>query len=64
MMSIEEIIKRLDGKNYSEIARKSRLTRSYVSAIASGKHLNPRYETVRKISEAIYSIESNEKSGG
>lgn len=53
MLTIEEIKQELQGKNYSEIARKSNLTRSYISAIAAGKHMNPRYETIKKISEAL-----------
>lgn len=53
MMTIEEIREALQGKNYAEIARKTNLTRAYISAISNGKHLNPRYETIKKLSEAL-----------
>ena len=53
MLTLETIIKELQGKNYAEIARLANLTRAYVSAIAAGKHLNPRYETIKKISDAL-----------
>jgi transcriptional regulator with XRE-family HTH domain len=53
MMTLEDIKKKLEGKNYSEVARSAGLTRAYVSAIMAGKHLNPRYETIRKLSEAL-----------
>lgn len=53
MQSLEDIVKKLQGSNHSEIARESGLTRAYVNAIAKGKHLNPRYETVKKLSEAL-----------
>lgn len=53
MMTLEDIKKKLEGKNYSEVARKAGITRAYVSAIMAGKHLNPRYETIKKLSEAL-----------
>lgn len=53
MMTLEEIKKRMQGKNYSEIARRAGITRAYVSAIMAGKHLNPRYETIKKLNEAL-----------
>lgn len=53
MHTLDEIVKQLQGKNHSEIARKAGVTRAYVNAIANGKHLNPRYETIKKISEAL-----------
>lgn len=56
MLTIEEIREKLKGENYSAVARKAKLTRAYVSAIAAGKHLNPRYETVKKISEALNEV--------
>lgn len=53
MHTLDEIVKQLQGKNHSEIARKAGVTRAYVNAIANRKHLNPRYETIKKISEAL-----------
>ena len=53
MHTLEEIVKQLQGKNHSEIARRAGVTRAYVNAIAKGKHLNPRYETIKKLSEAL-----------
>jgi len=53
MHTLEEIVKQLQGKNHSEIARKAGVTRAYVNAIANGKHLNPRYETIKKLSKAL-----------
>lgn len=53
MMTLEDIKKKLEGKNYSEVARKAGITRAYVSAIMAGKHLNPRYETIKKLSEVL-----------
>lgn len=53
MMTLEDIKKKLEGKNYSEVARNAGLTRAYVSAIMAGKHLNPRYATIKKLSEAL-----------
>lgn len=55
MRTLDEIIEQLQGKNHSEIARKAGVTRAYVNAIANGKHLNPRYETIKKLSEALES---------
>lgn len=53
MQTLDEIVKQLQDRNHSEIARKAGLTRSYVNAIAKGKHLNPRYETLVKLNEAL-----------
>lgn len=53
MMTLEQIKKKLKGRNYSEVARRAGITRAYVSAIMAGKHLNPRYETIKKLSEAL-----------
>lgn len=53
MLTLEQIIEKLNGKNFSEVAKRAGITRAYVSAIASGKHLNPRYDTIKKLSEAL-----------
>lgn len=53
MMTLEEIQEALAGKNLSEIARKVGVTRSYIHALATGKRLNPSYEMVKKLSDAL-----------
>ncbi|MGB3724294.1 MAG: helix-turn-helix domain-containing protein [Glaciecola sp.] len=53
MKTLEEIVKSLKGKNHADIARKAGMTRAYVNALSQGKHLNPRYETIRKLSEVL-----------
>lgn len=54
MQPLEKIIASLNKcDNLSEVARKAGLTRAYVSAIAKGKHMNPRYETLVKLNEAL-----------
>ena len=57
MKTLEQVINELQNKNHAEVASKAGLTRSYVNAIAKGKHLNPRYETVKKISDALTELE-------
>lgn len=59
MHTLDEIVKQLQGRNHSKIARKAGVTRAYVNAIANGKHLNPRYETVKKLSEALDDEDNN-----
>lgn len=53
MNTLEELREKLKGRNYSEIAKKAGLTRSYVQALAVGKRLNPTLETINKINEAL-----------
>lgn len=54
MLTLEEIQARLASHpNLSELSRQVGLTRSYLSALALGKRLNPSYDTLKKLSEAL-----------
>jgi len=53
MMTLEQIRKKLEGKNMSEIARRIGVTGAYLSAIKRGDKLNPSYEVIKKLSEAL-----------
>jgi len=49
MKTLEEISEELKNHNFSEVARNVGVTRSYISALASGTRLNPTYELLVKI---------------
>lgn len=53
MMSLEQIQEKLKEKNMSEIAREIGVTGAYLSAIKRGVKVNPSYETIKKLSEAL-----------
>jgi transcriptional regulator with XRE-family HTH domain len=53
MLTIEDIQEKLRDRNLAEVARAAGVTRSYISAIASGKRVNPSYEMLKKLSEVL-----------
>ena len=53
MMSLEEIREKLNKRNMSEVAREIGVTSAYLSAIKRGVKVNPSYDTVKKLSEAL-----------
>ena len=53
MMSLEEIREQLNKRNMSEVAREIGVTSAYLSAIKRGVKVNPSYDTVKKLSEAL-----------
>jgi len=53
MMSLEEIREQLHKRNMSEVARNIGVTSAYLSAIKRGVKINPSYETIKKLSEAL-----------
>lgn len=53
MLSIEEIKKRLEDKNLSEVARRLGITPAYLSAIARGAKKNPSYQVMKKLSDYL-----------
>lgn len=55
MMSLEQIQEELKERNMSEIAREVGVTGAYLSAIKRGVKVNPSYETVKKLSDALRS---------
>lgn len=59
MLTLEEIVKRLETRNMSKIARDIGVTGAYLSAIKNGKKINPSYETIKKLSEALSDEKNN-----
>jgi transcriptional regulator with XRE-family HTH domain len=53
MLTIEQVSKKLKGKNYSEVAKCAGVTRSYVHAIANGLKENPSYDVVFRIWQCL-----------
>jgi len=53
MKTLEEIQEQLQLMNNARIADKAGLTRAYVNALANGTRLNPTYNTLKKINDAI-----------
>lgn len=53
MLTLEQIIKKLEDRNLSEVARRVGLTGAYLSAIQRGVKVNPSYETVKKLSDYL-----------
>lgn len=51
MKTLEELTEELKQCNLSDVARSIGVTRAYVSALASGKRLNPTYEIICKLNE-------------
>lgn len=56
MKTIEEIQESLTNMNHAAVAKKTGLTRAYINAIAKGKRLNPTYITLKKINDAIETL--------
>lgn len=54
MITIDELQGKLKAhNNLSEVARRAMVTRSYLSALANGKKLNPTYATMENIIKAL-----------
>ena len=53
MLTLEEIQERLSDRNLSEVARRIGVTGAYLSAIKRGVKVNPSYEMIKKLSEAL-----------
>jgi transcriptional regulator with XRE-family HTH domain len=54
MQTLKKIQARLlDHGNYADIARKVGCTRSYIQAIAAGSKINPSYQMLKRIAEAL-----------
>lgn len=53
MLTLEEIIQRLDDRNLTKVSIGCGLTRSFISAIRSGKVKNPSYETIKTLSDYL-----------
>lgn len=52
MLNIEQIRERLSDRNLSEVARRLKITRPYLSAIKNGR-VTPSYKLVEKLSDYI-----------
>lgn len=52
MLSTEQIAEKLSDRNLSEVARRLKITRPYLSAIVNG-HKKPSYELLKKISDYL-----------
>lgn len=52
-LTINEIRKKLIGKNYAEIARQIGVTRSYVQYLATNDNAKPGYDVLIKLSGAL-----------
>lgn len=50
---MQDLIKRLEGRNLAHVARKTGINLRNLYRITSGQTKNPHYETVRKISEYL-----------
>jgi transcriptional regulator with XRE-family HTH domain len=57
--AVSDLVIKLIGKNYSEVARKAGCTRAYVSSIAKGKRTNPSLVYFNAISVAVDDIDAN-----
>ena len=53
MMTIEQVVEKLQDRNLTKVAKSVGITRVYLSAIANGKQLNPSYEIVKKLSDYL-----------
>jgi len=53
MMTLDEVRAALNDRNLSMVAESVGVTRSYLSAIRSGKAGNPSYEMVKRLSEYL-----------
>ena len=51
MMTIEQIIDKMEDRNLSYIARKLKVTPAYLALIKKRRRLNPSYEMVKKLSD-------------
>lgn len=60
MNNLNELVKRLQGKNISEIARRAQITRAYIYFLISGERANPTYHTMRAIEKAIDEMEADQ----
>jgi hypothetical protein len=55
MLELEEIVKRLGDRNISEVSRRTKLATPTVWRIAHKINANPRYLTLKKISDYLES---------
>ena len=53
MLTLDEIIKKLQDRNLSKVAAECKLTRPFLSAIRNGHVKNPSYETIKKLSDYL-----------
>lgn len=51
MLTLEEIVKKLEDRNLSEVGRRAGVTSSYLSAILRGDRVNPTYTMLKKLSD-------------
>lgn len=58
ILTLEQIIQRLQLANLSKVAKATGLSRQYISGILNGANTNPSYNVMKKLSEAL---EGNEK---
>jgi transcriptional regulator with XRE-family HTH domain len=58
-MTIEKLVKLLDGLNYSEVARRAKVTRAYISVIARGLPVNPTVNMAERIAKAAKAVRAD-----
>lgn len=53
MLDIQQVIEKLQGMNYAQVAKDVGVTRSYICAIANKKRVNPSYEMIKRLSDYL-----------
>jgi len=62
-MTMDKLVKLLDGLNYSEVARRAKVTRAYISVIARGLPVNPTVNMVERITKAAKAVRADMNRG-
>lgn len=55
MLTLDQIIQRLDDRNLTKVAKSCKLTRPFLSAIRNGHIKNPSYHTIKVLSDYLES---------
>jgi len=53
MLTLEVIIKKLEDRNISEVARRTDLSAPYIRAIIKKERTNPSYSHIKKLSDYL-----------
>ncbi len=53
LLTLDEIKRRLEDRNLSEVARRVGMNRQQVWLIAAGHNTNPSYETIKRLSDYL-----------
>jgi transcriptional regulator with XRE-family HTH domain len=53
LLTLDEIKRRLEDRNLSEIARRVGMRRQQIWLVAAGHNTNPSYETIKRLSDYL-----------